>query len=95
MKASYLTILVAAGLFSAIAIAWFSRYRKGDQRKELQNEHKDKPKYMPREDSTLTRTTVGTSDTELNTITTTDIDLEVQKVRRVKKYKSNGKPIYE
>ena len=34
---------------------------------------------------TLTRTTVGTSDTELNTITTTDIDLEVQKVRRVKK----------
>ena len=44
---------------------------------------------------TLTRTTVGTRDTELNTITTTDIDLEVQKVRRVKKYKSDGKPIYE
>ena len=50
MKASYLTVLVAAGLFSAIAIASFSRYRKGKQRKELQNEHKDKPKYMPRED---------------------------------------------
>jgi hypothetical protein len=95
MKASYLPILVAAGLFSAIAIASFSRYRKGNQRKELQNEYKDKPKYMPGEDSTLTRPTVGTSDTELNTITTTDIDLEVQKVRRVKKYKSDGKPIYE
>jgi hypothetical protein len=95
MKASYLAILVAAGLFSATAIASFSRYRKGNQRKELQYEHKDKPKYMPREDSTLTRTSVGTSDTELNTRTTTDIDLEVQKVRRVKKYKSDGKPIYE
>lgn len=51
MKISYLTILVAGGLFSAIAIASFSRYRKGSQRKELQNEHKDEPRYTPRQDS--------------------------------------------
>ena len=53
MKISYLNILAATGLFSAIAIASFLRYRKGSQRKELQNEHKDKPEYMPRQDNTL------------------------------------------
>jgi len=52
MKISYPTILVTAGFFSAIAIASFSRYRKGSQRKELQNE-KDKPKYTPRQDSAI------------------------------------------
>ena len=95
MKISYLTILAATGLFSAIAIASFSRYRKGSQRKELQNEHKDKPEYVPRQDNTLSKTTVGKNDIEVNAVTTADSGLEGQKVRRVKKYKSDGKPMYE
>jgi hypothetical protein len=93
MKISYLTILAATGLFSAIAIASFSRYRKGSQRKELQNEQKDKPEYMPRQDNTLS--SVGKRDIEVNSATTADSSLEGQKVRRVKKYKSDGKPMYE
>ena len=95
MKISYLNILAATGLFSAIAIASFSRYRKGSQRKELQNEHKDKPEYVPRQDNTLSKTTVGKNDIEVNAVTTADSGLEGQKVRRVKKYKSDGKPMYE
>ena len=95
MKISYLTILAATGLFSAIAIASFSRYRKGSQRKELHNEHKDKPEYMPRQDNTLVKTTVGKRDIEVNAVTTADSGLEGQKVRRVKKYRSDGKPMYE
>jgi hypothetical protein len=95
MKISYLTILAATGLFSAIAIASFSRYRKGSQRKDLQNEHKVKPEYMPRQDNTLTKTTVGKKDVEVNVVTTTNSGLEGQKVRRVKKYKSDGKPMFE
>ena len=95
MKISYITILAATGLFSAIAIASFSRYRKGSQRKELQNEHKDKPEYMPRQDNTLAKTTVGKRDIEVNAVTTADSGLEGQKVRRVKKYRSDGKPMYE
>jgi hypothetical protein len=95
MKISYLTILAATGVFSAIAIASFSRYRKASQRKELQNEHKDKPEYMPRQDDTLSKTTVGKREIEINAATTTGVGLEVQKVRRVKKYKSNGKLMYE
>jgi hypothetical protein len=95
MKISYLTILAATGLFSAIAIASFSRYRKGSQRKELRNEDRDKPEYMPRQDNTLVKTTVGKRDIEVNTITTADSGLEGQKVRRVKKYRSDGKPMYE
>ena len=95
MKISYLTILAATALFSAIAIASFSRYRKGSQRKELQNEHKDKPEYVPRQDNTLSKTTVGKNDIEVNAVTTADSGLEGQKVRRVKKYKSDGKPLYE
>ena len=95
MKISYLTILAATGLFSAIAIASFSRHRKGSQRKELQNEHKDKPEYVPRQDNTLSKTTVGKNDIEVNAVTTADSGLEGQKVRRVKKYKSDGKPLYE
>ena len=95
MKISYLTILAATGLFSAIAIASFSRYRKGSQRKELQNEHKDKPDYVPRQDKTLSKTIVGKNDIEVNAVTTADSGLEGQKVRRVKKYRSDGKPMYE
>ncbi len=95
MKISYLTILVAGGLFSAIAIASFSRYRKGSQRKELQNEHKDKPKYTSRQDSDLVKTTAGTSNTEVKSLATANVGLEGEKVRRVKKYKSDGKPVYE
>jgi hypothetical protein len=95
MKISYLTILAATGLFSAIAIASFSRYRKGSQRKDLQNEHKDKPEYMPRQDNTLVKTTVGKRDIEVNSVTTAESGLEGQKVRRVKKYRSDGKPMYE
>ena len=95
MKISYLTILAATGLFSAIAIASFSRYRKGSQRKELQDEHKDKPEYMPRQDNSLVKTTIGKSDIEVNAVTTKDSGLEGQKVRRVKKYKSDGRPMYE
>ena len=95
MKISYLTILAATGLFSAIAIASFSRHRKGSQRKELQDEHKDKPEYMPRQDNSLVKTTIGKSDIEVNAVTTADSGLEGQKVRRVKKYKSDGRPMYE
>lgn len=95
MKISYFTILAATGLFSAIAIASFSRYRNGSQRKELQNEHKDKPEYMPRQDNTLAKTTVGKRDIEVNAVTTTDSGLEGQKVRRAKKYKSDGQPMFE
>jgi hypothetical protein len=95
MKISYLNILAATGLFSAIAIASFLRYRKGSQRKELQNEHKDKPEYMPRQDNTLAKTTVGKRDIEVNAVTTADGGLKGQKVRRVKKYRSDGKPMYE
>ena len=95
MKISYLTILAATGLFSAIAITSFSRYRKGSQRKELQDEHKDKPEYMPRQDNSLVKTTIGKSDIEVNAVTTADSGLEGQKVRRVKKYKSDGRPMYE
>ena len=95
MKISYLNILAATGLFSAIAIASFLRYRKGSQRKELQNEHKDKPEYMPRQYNTLAKTTVGKRDIELNAVTTADGGLKGQKVRRVKKYRSDGKPMYE
>jgi len=95
MKISYLTILAATALFSAIAIASFSRYRKGSQRKELQNEHKDKPEYVPRQDNSLSKTTVEKRDIEVNAVTTADSGLEGQKVRRVKKYKSDGKPMYE
>ena len=91
MKISYLTILAATGLFSAIAIASFSRHRKGSQRKELQN----KPEYVPRQDNTLSKTTVGKNDIEVNAVTTADSGLEGQKVRRVKKYRSDGKPMYE
>ena len=50
---------------------------------------------MPRQDNTLAKTTVGKSDIEVNAVTTADSRLEGQKVRRVKKYKSDGKPMYE
>ena len=95
MKISYPTNLVTAGLFSAIAIASFSRYRKGSQRNKLQNEHKDKPKYTSSQNRYLAKTTAGTSYTDVKSIATADVGLEGKKVRRVKKYKSNGKPIYE
>jgi hypothetical protein len=95
MKISYPTILVTAGLFSAIAIASFSKYRKGSQRKELQNEHKDKPKYTSSQNRYLVKTTAGTSYNGVKSIATEDVGLEGKKVRRVRKYKSDGKPVYE
>jgi hypothetical protein len=95
MKISYPTILVTAGLFSAIAIASFSKYRKGNQRNELQNQQKDKPKYTSSQNKYLAKTTAGTSYNGVKSIATEDVGLEGKKVRRVRRYKSDVKPIYE
>jgi hypothetical protein len=43
----------------------------------------------------LTKTTMKPSDTEVKTETTSGFGLESEKVRRVRRYKSDGTPIYE
>jgi hypothetical protein len=99
MKISYLTLLVLGGIFSATAIglsiASFSRYRKVSPRMELQNENKDKVKSTSAQGNDLAQTAVGEDSTQVKEVATTGIDFEAEKVRRIKKYKSNGKPIYE
>jgi hypothetical protein len=99
MKISYPTILVLGGLFSVTAIglsiASFSRRRKVSPSKELQNENKDKVKSISVRGKDVAQTAVGEDGTQVKVIGTTSIGFEQEKVRRVKKYKSNGKPIYE
>jgi hypothetical protein len=99
MKTSYLTILVIGGVFSATAIglsiASFSRLKKERQRKKLQNGNNDKVKYNLRQDDNLTKTTMEPSESKVNTVAASGLGSEVEKVRRVKRYKSDGKPIYE
>jgi hypothetical protein len=93
MKISYLTILVLGGVFSVIAI--YSRRRKVSPSKELQNENKDKVKSTSAQGRYLAQTAVGEDATQVKAVATSGIGFEGEKVRRVKKYKSNGKPIYE
>lgn len=88
MKISYLTILVLGGVFSVIAI--YSRRRKVSPSKELQNKNKDKVKSTSAQGRDLAQTA-----TQVKAIATSGVGFEGEKVRRVKKYKSNGKPIYE
>ena len=101
MKTSYLTILVIGGVFSATAIglsiASFSRLKTERQRKKLQNGNNDKVKYNLRQviDENLTKTTMEPGESNVNTVAASGLDSEVEKVRRVKRYKSDGKPIYE
>ena len=100
MKISYLTLLVLGGLFSLTAIglslASFSRYRQVSPRNELQNENKDKVESTPIQGTDLTQTSVGEGGTQVKAVATTDGGLEPRrKVQRVKKYNSNGKPVYE
>jgi hypothetical protein len=101
MKNSYLTILVIGGVFSATAIglgiASFSRLKKERQRKKLYDGNIDKVKYNIREvrEDNLTKTTLEPSDTKVKAVATSGFGLEGEKVRRVKRYKSDGKPIYE
>ena len=101
MKTSYLTILVIGGVFSATAIglsiASFSRLKKERQRKKLQNGNNDKVKYNLRQvrDDNLTKTTMEPGESKVKTAEASGLGSEVEKVRRVKRYKSDGKPIYE
>jgi hypothetical protein len=98
MKISYLT-LILGGLFSLTAIglslASFSGYRKVSPKKELQNENKDKVKSTPLQGTDLAQTALGEGGTQVKALTTTGDGFEGRKVQRVKKYNSNGKPIYE
>lgn len=98
MKISYLTILLLGGLFSAaigLSIASFSRYRRVSPTKELQNKNEDKVKSTPAQGRDLAKTAQVEDSTEAKAVATTGVGFEDRKVRRVKKYKSNGKPIYE
>jgi hypothetical protein len=94
MKISYLTILVLGGLFSVTAIG-LSRRRKVSPSKELQNENNDKVKSISARGRDVAQTAVEEDGTQVKAIGTTSVSFEGEKVRRVKKYKSNGKPIYE
>ena len=101
MKNSYLTILVIGGVFSATAIglgiASFSRLKKERQRKKLHDGNIDKVKYNLRQvrDDTLTKTTMEPGESKVKTVEASGLGSELEKVRRVKRYKSDGKPIYE
>jgi hypothetical protein len=101
MKTSYLTILVIGGVFSATAIglsiASFSRLKKERQREKLRNGNNDKVKYNPRQvrDDNLTKTTMEPGESKVKTVASSGLGSEVEKARRVKRYKSDGTPIYE
>ena len=101
MKTSYLTILVIGGVFSATAIglsiASFSRLKKERQRKKLRNGNNEKIKYNLRQvrDDNITKTTMEPGETKVKAVAASGLGSEVEKVRRVKRYKSDGKPIYE
>jgi hypothetical protein len=100
MKNSHLTILVIGGVFSAIAIglgiATFSRLKKERQRKSLQSGNNDRVEYNLRQRrEELTKTTAKPRDTEVKTVSTIGTGLEGEKARRVRRYKSDGRPVYE
>ena len=101
MKTSYLTILVIGGVFSATAIglsiASFSRLKKERQRKKLRNGNNEKIKYNLRQvrDDNITKTTMEPGETKVKAVAASGLGSEVEKVRRVKRYRSDGKPIYE
>ena len=99
MKISYRTLLVLGGLFSLAAIGLsvvsFSGYRKASPRKELQNKNKDKLESTPVQGTDLVQTAVGEGGTQVKAVATSGGGFEGRKVQRVKKYKSNGKPVYE
>lgn len=99
MKNSHLTILVIGSVFSATAIglgiATFSRLKKEQQRKRLQSGNNDRVEYNLRQRrDELTKTTVKPHDTEIKTATI-GTGLEGEKARRVRRYKSDGRPVYE
>ena len=99
MKISYPTILVLGGLFSVTAmglsIASFSRRKKVSPSKELQNENKDKVKSISVRGKDVAQTAVGEGGTQVKAVATSAGGFESRKVQRVKRYKSNGKPVYE
>lgn len=100
MKNSHLTILVIGSVFSATAIglgiATFSRLKKEQQRKRLQSGNNDRVEYNLRQRrDELTKTTVKPRDTEIKTVSTIGTGLESEKARRVRRYKSDGRPVYE
>jgi hypothetical protein len=99
MKISYLTLLVLGGLFSLTAIglslASFSGYRKVSPRKELQNENKDKVESTQVQGTDLAQTAAGEGGTQVNAVATRSGGSGARNVRRVKKYNSNGKPVYD
>jgi hypothetical protein len=99
MKISYLTLLVLGGLFSLTAIglslASFSGYRKVSPRKELQNEKKKKLESTPVQGTDVAQTAVGEDETQVKAVATSAGGFESRKGQRVKRYKSNGKPVYE
>jgi hypothetical protein len=96
MKIGYLTILILGGLVSAtvIGIASFSRYRKVNPTKKLQNKDMDKVKSISTQDRDLAQVAGVEGGIQEKVTATTGVGLD-KKVRRVKKYRSNGKPIYE
>lgn len=100
MKNSHLTILVIGSVFSATAIglgiATFSRLKKEHQRKRLQSGNNDNVEYNLRQRrDELTKTTVKPRDTEIKTVSTIGTGLKGEKARRVRRYKSDGRPVYE
>jgi hypothetical protein len=100
MKNSHLTILVIGGVFSAAAIglglATFSRLKKERQRKRLQSGNNDRVEYNLRQRrEELTKTTAKPRDTEVKTVSPNGTGLEGEKARRVRRYKSDGRPVYE
>jgi hypothetical protein len=96
MRMRYPTILVLGGLVSAIVvgIASFSRYRKVSPTRELQNKNKDKVKSISTQDRDLAQIAKVEGGIQEKATATTVVGLD-KKVQRVKKYRSNGKPIYE
>jgi hypothetical protein len=99
MKISYLTFVVLGGLFSLTAIglslASFSRNRKVSPRKELHNENKDKVESTPVQGTDLAQTAMGKGGAQVKAVPTSGGGFEGRRVRRVRKYNSNGKPVYE
>jgi hypothetical protein len=98
MKNSHLTILIIGSVFSATAIglgiATFSRLKKEHQRKRLKSGNNDRVEYNLRQRRDEL-TTVKPHDTEIKTVSTIGTGLEGEKARRVRRYKSDGRPVYE
>lgn len=86
------------GLFSLAAIglsvASFSGYRKASPRKELQNDNQDKRESTPVQGTDPAQIAVGKRGNQVKAVATSGGGFEGRKVQRVKKYNSNGKPVY-